>query len=118
MNNVTPNIDVFFDNLQVTHETDYPQNRLKYYSNELENMEFNDLSGLEWYDYGARMYDQQVARWHAIDPLSDKMRQHFPFSYAFNNLLRFLDPDGNEVISTNSGITLTGIDTQNAFKFL
>ncbi|WAC15439.1 RHS repeat-associated core domain-containing protein [Dyadobacter pollutisoli] len=45
-------------------------------------------------DYGVRMYMPEVGRWGGVDPLSEKMPAWSPYSYGFNNAIRFVDPSG------------------------
>ncbi len=49
-----------------------------------------------YYYYGARYYNPRVSLWLNVDPLAEKMPSWSPYTYTFNNPIKFIDPDGNE----------------------
>lgn len=106
-------VEVYFDDFSVTHvkspviqSDEYYPFGLTFNSYQRESSTINqylyngkeiqDELGLDWLDYGARMYMPEIGRWGVVDPLADNGGQESwsPYVFSFNNPLRFVDPDG------------------------
>ncbi len=64
-------------------------NNYKYNGKELQ-----EELGLNWYDFGARLYMPDIIRTTTIDPLSEMFYDLSPQSFLNNNPLSFIDPTG------------------------
>ena len=67
------------------------QQRYKY-----NGKEFDELHGLNTYDYGARQYAPLLPLWDRVDPLAEKYYGVSPYAYCANNPVIFVDPDGRK----------------------
>lgn len=105
-----PMIEVYFDDFTVEHiapvvqQDDYYAFGMEFNSYQQENstrnnyvyngQEKQDELGLGWLDYGARMYQPEIARWNGIDPLASHFSSSSPYSHVLNNPIRYKDVGG------------------------
>ena len=69
------------------------QQRYKY-----NGKEFDELHGLNTYDYGARQYAPLLPLWDRVDPLAEKYYGVSPYAYCLGNPVVQVDYEGTIVI--------------------
>lgn len=57
-----------------------------------QSKELDESLGLDWHDFGARMYDAAIGRWMVVDPLAEQTG--FPYAAMNNNPIAMIDPTG------------------------
>jgi RHS repeat-associated protein len=91
-------------------KTQYAQNKFRYNGKELQNQEYSDGTGLQQYDYSARMLDPQLGRWWVQDPLSVQHANLSNYVYTNNNPISYTDPDGKDFEKIHGGFSSVVID--------
>lgn len=59
--------------------------------------EFDHTHGLDWYDYGARMYSPALHVWTSMDPRCEDYYHLSPYVYCAGNPVINIDPDGRSI---------------------
>ncbi|MCF8360923.1 MAG: hypothetical protein K9H26_19395 [Prolixibacteraceae bacterium] len=79
----------------------------------------DDDFGLNWYSFGARNnYDAALGIWRSVDRLADTYNSLSPYNYCLNNPVRYVDPFGMDVRSTDSTYVITGDDIYNYYSYM
>jgi len=110
--NATKDVNVYFDELQVTHARGALLEEMSYYPfggqiaglhskaagglqsrYSFQSQEYEADLGLDLYAFEARQYDAQIGRWHVPDP-ADQFHNLTPYGGMGNNPIAHVDPDG------------------------
>ena len=62
--------------------------------------------GLDWYFYGARMYDPAVGRFMGVDPIADQFAFVSVYNYAENEPVAHIDLWGLQAVTPDIGVYL------------
>ena len=131
VSNESPDIDVFFDNLQVTHfrspvteDTHYypfglavtgissqslefgdPKNKEKTF----QSQRFDDDLGINWVQFKWRNHDPQIGRFTVVDPLSEKYEYNSTYAFSENKVTNHVELEGLEAVDAKSANVLTDL---------
>src|SRR5690554_1219429 len=61
---------------------------------------------LDWYDYGVRMYDATLGRFHTPDPLAEEFSHTTIYDYAGNNPISYIDYNGEHPVIIIGGAAI------------
>jgi RHS repeat-associated protein len=124
VSNETPNINVYFDNLQVTHIKGPLLQEQSYYPfglqmagisdkalNKLDSknkfnggVELEEDYGVNLYSTFYRQYDPQIGRFGGVDVLSEKTIGLSTYQFAVNNPISYNDPTGAKFKDQNGTV--------------
>ena len=54
--------------------------------------------GIDYMDFGARLYDPVICRWTSPAPLAEKYRSLSPYGYCAGDPVNLVDPDGCTIV--------------------
>ena len=83
--------------------------------------EMDEMHGLRWLDYGARMYEPALGRFMTMDPMAEKYYSISPYAYCANNPVNAIDMNGDSIailsISSQHIALLIQNDEQNSWQY-
>jgi RHS repeat-associated protein len=83
--------------------------------------EYDEMFGMNQYDFEARQLDAMIPRFTTMDPLAEKYYSISPYAYCANNPVNRIDPDGEDDFFVQMGsdstlvvtVVVTGENTPN-----